>query len=145
MMDKKGMEMWGTIGKAILVAIIVVVILAIFIPKTNLFAKDINSNIVQYQYELCKEKTKAMKESTILNKPVTDIDEDGLFDVNCDNCVCPKDQGCNNEKDDADGDKIPVKCDKNDKKDGGSLYEFNDGCMKLIKQRTDKKMICVFS
>lgn len=71
--------------------------------------------------EICLQATQ-IKAS--LGKSVVDTDKDGRDD-SCDWCVCA--DGCNNDKDDKDGDKLPAACDKNDDpaKGGMGVQQFD--------------------
>lgn len=127
---KRGLSTLEYLGAAILVIVLLFVLIRVgVIPLPKLGEEVIK--LAPAQDRTCLTSTEVKKN---LGETPRDIDEDGRAD-SCDACVCERGQGCHNDDNDADGDKLATLCDKDDTAGrGATVQEFNPD--KCIEGRT---------
>lgn len=72
-----------------------------------------------------------------------DIDLDDRDDILCDWCVCPAGEGCHNDRDDDDGDKLPKRCEMDE--DQNKTTVFAPECVPMKNTKFGTGTQCWFS
>lgn len=115
----------------VMVAILILLVLAfsiIYINNTFFKEAKITADklLKSSEHDLCKLEGEKEEPGTFL-----DVDEDGFPDKTCDNCVCRKGRGCDNNIDDHNKDYIPRGCQDGDDQPGSpNTGKFSKACLK---------------